>query len=146
MELVKLSISDKSEVKTFFREVFTKEPWNDDWSNEEQLENYIVDLIGNSNSLTLAYFDGDQLVALAMGHIRHWYSATEYYIDEFCVKTQLQGQGIGGKFINAIEEYLIGHDIKAIFLLTEKDVPAYQFYRKYGFEEHENNVAFGKWL
>lgn len=26
MELVKLSISDKSEVKTFFREVFTKDP------------------------------------------------------------------------------------------------------------------------
>lgn len=146
MDLVKWNIANKKEIKNFFREVFTKEPWNDDWSNEKQLEDYIVDLIGNNNSLTLAYFDEDKLVALAMGHIRHWYSATEYYIDEFCVKTQLQGQGIGGKFMNAIEEYLIKHGIKAIFLLTEKDVPAYGFYRKHGFKEHENNVAFAKWL
>lgn len=146
MELVKLNISNKNEVKNFFREVFTKEPWNDDWSNEEQLENYIEDLIGNNNSLTLAYFDEDKLVALAMGHIKHWYAATEYYIDELCVKTQLQGQGIGGKFIDAIEGYLTKHDIKAIFLLTEKDVPAYDFYKKHGFKEHKNNAAFGKWL
>ncbi|MBD5393496.1 MAG: GNAT family N-acetyltransferase [Lachnospiraceae bacterium] len=146
MELIKWDISKKNEIKSFFKEVFTKEPWNDDWSNEEQLENYIVDLIGNKNSLTLVYFDDDKLVALAMGHVKHWYAATEYYIDELCVKTQLQGQGIGGKFINAIEEYLIRHDIRAIFLLTEKDVPAYDFYKKHGFEEHENNVAFAKWL
>ncbi|MCI8483333.1 MAG: GNAT family N-acetyltransferase [Lachnospiraceae bacterium] len=146
MELVKLNISDKKEIKNFFREVFTKEPWNDDWSDEEQLECYIVDLIGNKNSLTLAYFDGDKLAALAMGHIRHWYSATEYYIDELCVKTQLQGQGIGGKFINAVEKYLKEHGIGAIFLLTEKNVPAYEFYKKHGFEEHKNNVAFGKWI
>ena len=146
MELIKWNISNKNEIKSFFREVFTKEPWNDDWSNEEQLENYIVDLIGNNNSLTLAYFNDDMLVALSMGHIKHWYAATEYYIDELCVKTQLQGQGIGGKFIKAIEEYLMKHDIKAIFLLTEKDVPAYDFYKKNGFEEHENNAAFAKWL
>lgn len=146
MKLIKLELTNKDEVKNFFKDVFTKEPWNDDWSNEEQLENYIVDLIGNRNSLTLGYFDSDKLVALSMGHVKHWYSATEYYIDEFCVKTQLQGQGIGGKFINAIEEYLKEHDIMAIFLLTQKDVPAYDFYKKHGFEEHVNNVAFAKWL
>lgn len=66
MKLVKLNRSNKNEVKSFFKEVFTKEPWNDDWSNGEQLDNYIIDLIGNSNSLTLAYFDGDELIALAM--------------------------------------------------------------------------------
>ncbi len=146
MKLVKLNVTDKNQVKSFFREVFTQEPWNDDWSNEKQLDNYMVDLIGNGNSLTLAYFDGDELVALAMGHIKHWYSATEYYVDELCVKTRRQGQGIGGKFISAIEQYLVKHDVKAIFLLTERDVPAYGFYKKCGFEEQENNVAFAKWL
>lgn len=144
MELVKLSISDKENIKRLFKSVFTKEPWNDDWSDENQLNNYIVDLIGNANSLTLAYKDESELVAIAMGHIRHWYSGTEYYIDELCVKTELQGQGIGGKFIDAIENYLIKNDIKAIFLLTEKDVPAYSFYKQHGFHEQENNVAFAK--
>lgn len=144
VELIKKSIADKEEVKQFFFDVFTKEPWNDDWSNAQQLDSYIVDLIGNQNSLTLAFCDKDNMVALAMGHIKHWYSATEYYIDELCVKTEFQGQGVGGQFVAAIEDYLKQHDIKAIFLLTDRDVPAYDFYRKHGFEEHKSNVAFAK--
>lgn len=91
--------------------MFTKEPWNDDWSDEGQLDNYIVDLVGNNNSLTLGFCDGGQMATLAMGHIRHWYSATEYYIDELCVKTQLQGQGMGGKFLDAMEVSIKIHGI-----------------------------------
>lgn len=47
MELIKLSINDKEQIKDLFQRVFTGEPWNDDWSDENQLDNYIVDLIGN---------------------------------------------------------------------------------------------------
>ncbi len=144
MKISKLSLDDKEMIKELFVSVFTKEPWNDDWSDETQLDNYIVDLIGNSNSLTLGYFDEDNLVAVAMGHIKHWYEGTEYYIDELCVKTDRQGHGIGGSFISAIEAYLVGIDIRVIFLLTDRDVPAYSFYKSHSFKELEGNVAFAK--
>ena len=81
-----------------------------------------------------------------MGHIKHWYSATEYYIDELCVKTRLQGQGIDGRLMNAVEEYLMKNYIRAVFLLTDKSVPAYDFYKKQGFKEQENSAAFAKRL
>lgn len=70
-ELRELNIDDIMMVKSFFAEVFTKEPWNDDWSNEEQLHAYIADIIGNRNSLTLGLFDRGTMVGLAMGNIRH---------------------------------------------------------------------------
>lgn len=31
-DLKRLSIADKDLIQYFFKEVFTKEPWNDDWS------------------------------------------------------------------------------------------------------------------
>ena len=34
MILKKLSKADKDLITIFFKEVFTKEPWNDDWSDE----------------------------------------------------------------------------------------------------------------
>lgn len=37
MKLVKWNIENKNEAKVFFKEIFTKEPWNDDWSDEGQL-------------------------------------------------------------------------------------------------------------
>ena len=146
MELVKLSVDDKDSIKELFTSVFTKEPWNDDWSDEEQLDAYIMDLIGCFNSLALGFKDENGLQAIALGRIKHWYRKTEFFIDELCVRTSLQGQGIGGRFVEAIEEYLKNIGVRGIFLLTDRDVPAYDFYKKHGFHEETGNVAFGKIL
>ena len=98
MEFRVLSAEDRAAVTSLFADVFTNEPWNDDWSDTEQLDAYIADLTGQSYSLTLGYYDGDRLAALSMGYIKHWYSGTEYCIDEFCVGRPYQGRGVGSAF------------------------------------------------
>lgn len=113
----KLGVEHLEEVKSLFVEVFTKEPWNDDWSDAAQLDNYILDLIGQSNSVTLGYFLEDEMVGLSMGRIKHWFSGTEY-----C-------KSIG---------------LKQIFLQTDQNVPAYEFYKKNDFFQLKEHVAFGK--
>lgn len=144
MELKVLSLEDRKIITDLFTDVFTNEPWNDDWSDQAQLEAYITDLTGQSYSLTLGYFEGDRILGLSMGYIKHWYSGTEYIINEFCVDRHSQGKGIGTAFMKAIEAYLSGKGIRQIFLLTDKDVPAYTFYLHNGFTEQIGNVAFAK--
>ncbi|MBQ3864586.1 MAG: GNAT family N-acetyltransferase [Clostridia bacterium] len=146
MELKQLSLSDREAITKVFLDVFTGDPWNDDWSDRTQLDAYITDLAGQDRSLTLGWFDGETLVGLAMGNIRHWYSGTEYYIDEFCIHPARQGQGEGTAFLQAIEEYLKQNGIYQIFLQTEADVPAYGFYTKRGFTEQKGHVSFAKEL
>ena len=113
-ELKQLDISNIERIKNFFADVFTNEPWNDDWSNEEQLHYYIMDLIGQTNSLTLGFFLKGEMVGLSMGHIKHWYSGTEYCIDEFCVCRTKQGLGIGTKFLKSVEQYIVSRDMTQI--------------------------------
>ena len=144
--LRKLDTDNFDRIKKFFVDVFTNEPWNDDWSNEEQLKGYIMDLIGNVNSLTLGYFIDDEMVGLSMGYIRHWYTGTEYYIDEFCICRNKQGIGIGTKFLKDVEQYIMNNGMTHIFLQTERIVPAYNFYKKNGFIELEEHVSFAKRL
>lgn len=144
MKLVKLSVNDIEIIKELFLSVFTQEPWNDDWSDEDQLTRYLLDIIDNHNSLSLGYYNEDGLIAIALGHIKHWYEGTEYCIDELCVKTELQKQGVGASFLSDLEECLLRQDIKHLFLLTDRDVPAYSFYKKHGFTELTRNVAFTK--
>ena len=57
-ELKRLSIKDKAAITDVFISVFTKEPWNDDWSDKVQLDMYINDLIGQGYSLTYGLYDG----------------------------------------------------------------------------------------
>jgi aminoglycoside 6'-N-acetyltransferase I len=143
--LKRLGIEDKEEIKDVFTSVFTKEPWYDDWSDEEQLDMYIFDLIGQGYSLTYGLYDNaGELIGISLGYIKHWYSGTEYIIDELCIKTERQGNGAGTFFIHAIEEAIKEIGLKQIFLLTESNVPAYEFYKKNGFIQSENNVAFFK--
>ena len=144
MELKVLSLEDRKMITDLFTDVFTNEPWNDDWSDRKQLDAYITDLTGQSYSLTLGYFDGDRIMGLSMGYIKHWYSGTEYVINEFCVDRHSQGKGIGTAFMKAIEAYLSEKGICQIFLLTDKDVPAHTFYQHNGFTEQIGNVAFAK--
>ncbi len=143
-ELRALNNSNIDEIKDFFFNIFTKEPWNDDWSDKTQLHAYITDLVGNNNSLALGLFENGNMVGLSMGSIRHWYTGTEYYVDEFCIKTEEQGHGLGTQFLRAIETYLKQKGIHHIFLQTERTAPAYSFYKKNGFFELENHVSFVK--
>lgn len=144
MELKILSIRDKELITALFKDVFTQDPWNDDWSDPEQLNAYIDDLIGQSNSLTLGYFCHEELVGLSMGRIKHWYEGTEYCIDEFCIARSFQNKGIGSSFLREIEAYLREKEIRHIFLLTDRDVLAHAFYLKNGFREMGNNVSLAK--
>lgn len=146
MELRTLGISDRAAVTRLFRDVFTKEPWNDDWSDRKQLDAYIEDLTGQNNSLTLGCFERGRLAGLSMGHVKHWHTGTEYLIDEFCVDPSSQGRGVGTEFLRLIENYLKERGIHHIFLLTDRTVPAYDFYRKMGFTELKDSVSFVKTL
>lgn len=83
---------------------------------------------------------------MALGSIKHWYTGTEYYIEELFIKTELQGSGTGSEFLKLIEEYLVEHGICEIFLQTERDMPAYSFYKKRNFCELEEHVSFLKKL
>ncbi len=145
-EFKRIGIDEIEAIKGLFKSVFTIEPWNDDWSNEDQLRLYLIDLVGQDNSLTYGLYENEELISISMGHIRHWYSGTEYYIDELCVQTDKQGSGIGTYFLNKIEKAIKEIGMANIFLQTENNVPAYGFYQKNGFYELKRHVSFAKKL
>ena len=144
MTVKKLSIEDKKIITDVFTSVFTKAPWYDDWSDTNQLDMYINDLVGQGYSLTYGLFDDDELIGISLGYVKHWYSGTEYIINEFCVKTERQGAGAGSFFIAEIEKAIKEMGIKQIFLLTDSNVPAYNFYKKNGFVEEQTTRPMAK--
>ena len=142
--LVELDGSRFQVIKALFRDVFTQPPWNDDWSDEEQLDEYLLDLMGARTPLILGLVEGDELIGVSLGNVRHWYEGTEYLIDELCIKTELQGRGYGSLFLALMEEHLTELGLHTIYLTTDRDVPAYEFYRARGFRELPNDVALFK--
>ena len=139
-----IGLPEKESIKELFTSVFTKEPWNDNWDDKQQLDLCIQELIGQNFSLSFGLYKEEELVGISLGYIKHWYTGTEYLINEFCIKTDLQRCGAGTFFISEIEKAIKEIGINHIFLLTERDAPAFKFYKKNGFIPCESTVAFIK--
>ncbi|HFI0428896.1 TPA: GNAT family N-acetyltransferase [Streptococcus suis] len=144
MELKELTLADIEMVKQLFLSVFSQEPWNDDWSDEEQLDCYIGDLLEHPRALCFGLIDQDSLIAISLGNIRYWYEGTEYRIEELCIARDCQGRGIGKDFLKRIEEQLVERKIVHILLQTERNLPAFSFYEKCGFRALEEDVTMVK--
>ncbi|HFI0394357.1 TPA: GNAT family N-acetyltransferase [Streptococcus suis] len=144
MELKELTLADMEMVKELFLSVFSQEPWNDDWSDEEQLDRYLGDLLSHPRALCFGLIDQDMLIALSLGDIRYWYEGTEYRIEELCISRDYQGRGIGQDFLKRIEEQLVARKVIHILLQTERTLPAFFFYKKCGFRALEEDVTMVK--
>ena len=140
----RLSINDLEAVKELFLEVFTNSPWYDKWESDAYVTLYMKDLMDQKNSMSLGFYVDERLVGISLGTTYHWWQGFDYFIKEFCIKTNLQGHGYGTMFLSEMESYLRDQGIKAMYLMTDRDIPAFYFYEKNHFHEVKNSVMFAK--
>lgn len=130
------------EMAELYKNAFGREPWNDDWSCKEQLMQYMREISCAFNSLNYGLIINGRLSAVSVGMIRHWWMGTNYNIEEFCVSPDMQGNGIGSRFMAMICEDIKKRGLNGIFLQTDNDKPSYGFYKKNGFTELDAHVSF----
>ena len=143
-ELITIDETYLPAVAELYRNAFKGEPWNDDWSDTAQLNEYLKDVSGNFKGLNYGLKIDGKLAAVSLGTIRHWWEGTNYNIEEFCVDPSLQGQGIGSHFLGLIESEIKAKGLAGIFLQTDSDKPSYKFYLKNGFGELGEHVSLYK--
>ena len=143
-EIIRLDGSFLEEMAELYRKAFAGDPWNDDWSDHGQLLAYMRDISGAYNALNYGLIKDGRLIAVSAGSIRHWWQGTNYNIDELFVDPEYQGQGIGSRFLQMIEEDVKKEGAAGIFLQTDNDKPSYRFYVRNGYSELNSHVSFFK--
>lgn len=132
------------ECVTLYIDTFTREPWNDTYESRQQVKTFFENHMKNNYFIGYVGIVENTIVALSIGMKKPWINGFEYYIDEFCVKYDLQGKGIGSLFIEKFEGLLNAEHIESMILNTEKDYPAQKFYEKNGFKTINNLIVLGK--
>ena len=138
-----LDITYIEAMEKLMADIFWREPWNDTWSGR-QLHAYITELMENKNSLAFGLFQDENMIGMAVGKTVSWMDGKEYWIDEFGIVPQAQKKGTGSGFMEAIGEKVKEKGISSLALLTDRNMPAYRFYKKNGFEEKKEMVFFSK--
>jgi aminoglycoside 6'-N-acetyltransferase I len=113
-----------------FVSVFNAAPWNDGWSVVSARAR-LQDVVETPGFVGVALHHGPDLCGFAIGHMEHWFTGRHFLLQEMCVCTELQRQGIGTDLIDALELRL--HGVEQVYLLTERHSPAQRFYERCGF-------------
>ena len=69
MMLKVLGMAHEQAVKGLIRDAFSAEPWCDRWEDEDVFHSYILDVMGNQNSLALGLFSEDVLIGISLGRL-----------------------------------------------------------------------------
>ncbi|MDS0524326.1 GNAT family N-acetyltransferase [Clostridium sp. SHJSY1] len=144
MKLLEIEEQIIAECVDLFIETFTKEPWNDVYESRDQVVEFLNNFLKNNNFLGYVAIVNKKIVALSIGMKKPWIKGIEYYIDQFCVCYELQGQGIGSDFLKEIEEDIKKQGLNGIILNTEKGYPSEKFYLKNGFKTIDELIVLAK--
>ena len=126
-----------------YMETYSQEPWNESWDSRDVIENFYRNHFANNYFLGFTAYKEEEIVGVCVGFLKPWAKGMEYYIDDFFVCSDYQGQGIGSEFMAAIKNNLASQNIHAIILSTQRGYPAQKFYEKMGFTALEDAVFMG---
>ena len=139
MEFKLLVEDDLIKCTETFIEVFNDEPWNDKWTFTKA-KKYLFDFYQTPGFLGVLAVENDEILGCIFGVHRVWWSGDEFFINEMFVKKQQQNKGIGKALLNHLIKELDNSDISNIILLTDRGIPAEEFYKKNGFKEIERII------
>ena len=72
-KFVVLDDSYMNEMAALYKSTFNGEPWNDDWSDENQLLEYVKEKAGGFHAINYGLLVDEKLVAISLGQITHWW-------------------------------------------------------------------------
>lgn len=131
--------ADDGAVLEGFVETYNGEPWNDSWTVETAAQ-YLGEFRAMPRATTLVAVAPDGVVGAAYFHARTWQDASEIFIDEFFIFPTAQRQGIGRALMAAVRERAAGAGMTDITLITDRGMPAFDFYAGLGFREGSTQV------
>ncbi len=122
---------DIDECAQVFVRVFSAEPWSEPWTLETAVER--LREIQCTPGFIGVVCRRREVLAFAAGYSETSYSGRVFYLQEMCVRPELQRQGVGGELQRFLECQLVGENIKHAYLLTRAESTAAAFYAQSGY-------------
>jgi aminoglycoside 6'-N-acetyltransferase I len=136
-------ISQLDECAHLLIQAYNPPPWNNRWSFETAVT-YLQEIIDTPRFVGFVVSADTKLVGAAFCHARTWWSKDELYIAELFVSPEFQRQGYGAALIKQIENFVNELDLSGFTLLTDKNMPAREFYKKHGVQQNEQIIFLYK--
>ncbi len=139
MSIRRIREDDIHQLSDLFVSVFNEPPWNQGWKKEWAHERLLIIFQSYRFYGCLAEVDNHP-VAAVLSRLGSFKGELELEIMENFVIREEQRKGVGAALLNELKSYAKADGIQCFVLQTGRDTYAKEFYSKYGFEAHEDNL------
>ncbi|MDH5180785.1 MAG: GNAT family N-acetyltransferase, partial [Gammaproteobacteria bacterium] len=106
--------------------------WHEPWTIESALHR--LSHFFQSPGFVGLLAEDTATIAFVLGNTEPFQSGEWFYLREMCTSTAHQRQGIGRTLLRNLDEKLGSMGIRHIYLLTDRHIPAAQFYLANGYQ------------
>jgi len=138
--------TDLEECVEIYVDAFTAEPLGYHWLNIEKARRYVRDLTLTPGFLGYTYREDGKMTAFCFGALDNYFDGTLFQVKELAVASAHHRRGVGSIVMNLLETKLAGYNVQAVSLQTSRNLPAFGFYQKNGYEEVTETATLMKWL
>ena len=115
-----------------FISAYNGAPWDNHW-NEDTAVRYLGEFRTHARAACYVDEKDGRITGAIFAHGRAWYTRDEVFVDELFVHRDFQGQGIGKALLGHLEEYCRENALAGVTLLTDRRMPAADFYSRMGY-------------
>lgn len=143
MTIRTLTQNDIEQCAGLYVQAYNRPPWNYNFSHEKAVK-YLTEYTERSRFVGFVLLEGDAIAGAMLGHSKTWWTNDLLYIDELFVAPESRGKGYGKSLLEHAEEYSREQGYEVITLMTNKHMPAFEFYNHIDYIQAEHFVFLFK--
>jgi aminoglycoside 6'-N-acetyltransferase I len=143
MNIRPLTLSDIEHCATVYIQAYNRAPWNYNFSKEKAIR-YLTEYVERTRFVGFVITEGETIVGAMLGHAKTWWTNDLIYVDELFITPDSRGKGYGKKLLDHVENYAIDEGYEVITLMTNKHMPAFEFYQHIDYLPAEHFVFLFK--
>lgn len=110
-----------------FMEAYNGLPWNYKWEHAGAVK-YLKEYMASSGFRGFVICEDEKICGAMLGHRKTWWTNDQLMIDELFVPASSQGKGYGRLLLEHTETWSKEQGLEMIVLMTNKLMPAFNFY------------------
>jgi aminoglycoside 6'-N-acetyltransferase I len=145
MEIRQITKNDVPLCAETFVDSYNQMPWNYGWKKDDAIK-YLQEYVECPQFAGFMIFEDGHVPGALFGHTKTWWTNNQFMIDELFISPGKQGKGYGKTLLRETEKYAKEFSIERLILMTNKFMPALQFYNKNEFSKVDQYVFMFKQL
>lgn len=145
MEICQIMHEDIPNCAEAFIATYNQMPWNYRWTLADAIK-YLNEYVNCPQFKGFLVRENNTITGALFGHSKTWWTSTQFMIDELFISPAAQAKGYGKLLLTKAEQYAKESNIERLTLMTNRFMPALQFYNKNDFSKVDQYVFMFKQL